>query len=55
MGRFSKANKKTFIIDLATVDSKEIMALSPWEPHFGVCEVNILGRMDFSGGAGFLL
>lgn len=24
MGRFSKANKKTFIIDLATVDSKKI-------------------------------
>ena len=37
MGRFSKANKKTFIIDLATVDSKKIMGPSPWEPHFGVC------------------
>lgn len=36
MGRFSKANKKSFIVDLATVDSKKIMAPSLQEPHFGV-------------------
>ena len=32
MGRFSKAKRKSFLIDLATVDSKKIVAPSPPEP-----------------------
>ena len=53
MGRFSKAKRKSFLIDLATVDSKKIVAPSPPEPHFGVCCVNICS-VGSSEDAGFL-